>query len=115
MAEKKFGQLSAGQEFFWQGGKWLKTSPLLARPEDSEQARIIPRSAMVQSGETETTPDNDAGAAEIREILRQLEQECLSNIELLQLNPDQLQTLREIVAKAVQNARNKAAFSGQAC
>ncbi len=70
---------------------------------------------MVQSGETETTPDNDAGAAEIREILRQLEQECLSNIELLQLNPDQLQTLREIVAKAVQNARNKAAFSGQAC
>lgn len=95
VAEKKFGQLPPGRKFFWQGSKWLKTSPLLAREEGADQPRMIPHSAAVLLLEGNAPCDNDRKTETI-EIRRVLEQ---------------LQSVQAIIKRAAENACRKARIS----
>jgi hypothetical protein len=111
VAETRFGQLSPGQYFTWQGRRWQKTSPLIARENGADEPQMVPRSTIV------TPDDADQLSADTRQdtiepdsllqVLQKIQRESLDQIELLQLEPDQTLAIRKILDRAISNALTK--------
>jgi hypothetical protein len=70
---QKFAELPVGQPFVFEGEGYVKSSPLMGRAESGRE-RLIPRSAMVETGTPapapRPAPERTLPAAEVRRALR---------------------------------------------
>lgn len=70
---QKFAELPVGQPFVLEGQSYVKSSPLMGRGESGRE-RLIPRSALVETGTPAPAPrpepERMLAAAEVRQALR---------------------------------------------
>ena len=106
VAETRFGQLPTGQHFSWQGKQWQKTSPLIARQEGSDEPRMVPRSALVvvDDNDARSNENIEPGATACADLLQKIQQECLTQIELLHLETAQMASIRSILEQVIGQA-----------
>lgn len=107
----KFLSLPLGKKFRWQGTVYVKTSPLLARDEDSGRSQMMQRAAAVELLDAYAISDIAKSACASQTVLEEYHQVVMSGLDSLAPSaPPQLITpLRQQFEKAFRRAHKKLA------
>ena len=95
MPERRFGELPPGTRFRWREQTWIKTSPLLARSSEEAEPVLVPRSARVVRLEPRQEPGTPRTLQLPVTALEVLQQELVTLVEALPLEPDLTRTTLE--------------------
>jgi hypothetical protein len=108
VAELKFGRLPPGGHFRWKNREWQKTSPILACARGEDNPVLVPRSALVEFLDEQTSEKSaGAAAARIDPIMKDLQGKLQRQLETSDLSPDQRKELLLQMGLLIEQAGNR--------
>jgi len=107
----KFTQIRTGQRFRYQGQVYRKATPLMADPENGEQRRLIPRSAIIELLDglppaPESKAPDQIPVARLDPVMAQLAGEINDIIAESGLNAEQVNRVLRQLQTAFSKARH---------
>ena len=107
----KFSQIRIGQRFRYNGQVYRKATPLMANPENGEQQRLIPRSAIIElldgpPPEPESVAPDQIPVARLDPVMAQLAGEINDIIAESGLNAGQVNSILRRLQTAFSKARH---------
>ena len=107
----KFLSLPLGERFRWQGTLYIKTSPLIARDEDSGRAQLMQRAAAVEPLNAQAVAGTVTSVIASQTVLEDYHQAVMSGLDRLATSTSApaIAPLRQQLENAFRRAHKKLA------